>query len=137
VGGHAISGINSAVFPGEFEAIAALAQDERAVAVEQFYQRTFWNQCYAALESDEVAKRVFDAAVNQGPRLAVEMLQSAAGCQVDGCWGPVTVETVNAGNTERIIAAFQQQRVFRYHALVAANPALQPDLEGWLARANR
>jgi lysozyme family protein len=148
-GAHAISGINSAAFPGEFEAIAALAQNERALAVEQFYERNFWNQWYAQLTSDEVAKRVFDAAVNAGSVAAVKCLQEAVNfdCEyhmcphaqilVDGCWGPVTVEAANNCDPVDLVSAFQQARVAHYKAIVAANPADAVYLAAWAARAER
>src|ERR1035437_4969108 len=74
-GAHAISGINSAAFPGEYEALAAIAQGERALAVEQFYEAHFWNKWYAQLVSDGVGKRVFDCALNCGAGTAVRLLQ--------------------------------------------------------------
>ena len=147
-GAHAISGINSAAFPGEFEAIAALAQNERALAVEQFYERNFWNQWYAQLTSDEVAKRVFDASVNMGSVAAVRCLQEAVNTLIkqtaaarpylvcDGEWGPKTVEFTNAcTNSSAVVAAFQQARVAYYERLVAAKPALSIYLDTWKARA--
>jgi lysozyme family protein len=148
-GAHAISGINSAAFPGEFEAIAALAQNERALAVEQFYERNFWKVWYAQLTSDEVAKRVFDAAVNAGSVAAVKCLQEAVNfdCEyhmcphaqilVDGCWGPVTVEAANNCDPVDLVSAFQQARVAHYKAIVAANPADAVYLAAWAARAER
>ena len=64
----AISGINSAAFPGEYEAIAALAQNERGLAVEQFYHRHFWNSFIAQLP-DSLAKRVLDMTLTSSPRM--------------------------------------------------------------------
>ena len=144
-GAHAISGINSAAFPGEFEAIAALAQNERALAVEQFYQAHFWNQWYAQLTSDEVAKRVFDMAVNAGSVAAVRCLQEAMKSLVrsfpllvtDGLWGPNTIQQVNLVKSDSIIPAFQQARVTHYDALIAANPALAIYKDTWTARAEK
>ena len=141
-GAHAISGINSAAFPGEFEAIAALAQNERALAVEQFYERNFWNQWYAQLTSDEVAKRVFDAAVNAGSVAAVKCLQRSCNSfpiQVplieDGGWGPMTVAKANIFNPDSLVTAFQQARIAHYDALIDANPALDIYKAAWTARA--
>ena len=143
-GAHAISGINSAAFPGEFEAIAAIAQNERALAVEQFYERNFWNQWYAQLTSDEVAKRVFDAAVNAGSVAAVKCLQRSCNSfpiQVplieDGGWGPLTVAKANILNPDSLVTAFQQARIAHYKAIIAANPADAVYFAAWAARAER
>jgi lysozyme family protein len=143
-GAFAVSGINSAAFPGEFEAIAALAQNERALAVEQFYERNFWNQWFAQIDSDEVAKRVFDMAVNGGAGTSTRLLQQAVNSfhvgnplETDGEWGPATVAAVNAVNPLTLVAAFQQARCAYYECIVAKNPADAKYLAGWLARAKR
>ena len=149
-GAHAISGINSAAFPGEFEAIAALAQNERALAVEQFYERNFWKVWYAQLTSDEVAKRVFDASVNMGSVAAVRCLQQAISTiedrapgnedfnlSIDGVWGLITVREANDTGPGELVSEFQQARVAHYQAIAAAKPADAVYLAAWTARALR
>ena len=121
-GGQAISGINSAAFPDHFAAIAAIPQAERGPAVQAFYEAEFWNQWFEKLNDDELAKRVFDAAVNMGPGTAVKILQKAAQCPVDGHWGPQTVNAANAAG-EALVPAFKAQRLAHYEGIVAANPA--------------
>ena len=140
VGGQAISGINSASYPEEFSTINALPQSERGPAVEQFYQTHFWNQWYAQIASDEVAKRVFDSAVNMGPATAVKLLQEAVDAlggslTVDGGWGPMTVIAVNACDAGTLVSEFKAQRCSHYQAIVAKNPASQRYLSAWMARA--
>lgn len=136
----AISGINSGAFPSQYAAIADIPQSQRGPAVQSFYQAEFWNQWYAQLASDEVAKRVFDMAVNAGPGTAVELLQRAVNdvappLAVDGAWGPNTVAAVNACASTALVAAFQQRRVEYYEAIVARKPADSIYLDGWKARA--
>ena len=135
-GGHAISGVNSASFPVQFAAIAALPQSQRAPAVENFYQTEFWNQWYAQMLSDDVAARVFDAAVNMGPGTAVKLLQRAVNSfhagnplTVDGGWGPATVAAANAVYPQTLLAAYHNIRCDYYRAIGG------PNLAGWLARA--
>ena len=98
--------------------------DQRQSAVQAFYQDHFWNQWYARLTSDEVAKRVFDAAVNMGPGTAVKLLQQAVGSSVDGTWGPVTVGAANAVDPSTLVASFQKVRLSHYQGIVASNPTL-------------
>ena len=156
-GAHAISGINSAKWPFEYKIIANIPQGnpDRATLVEAFYRQYFWENTpnggswYAQLTSDEVAKRVFDAAVNAGSVAAVKCLQEAVNfdCEyhmcphaqilVDGCWGPVTVEAANNCDPVDLVSAFQQARIAHYKALVAANPADAVYLAAWAARAER
>lgn len=129
-GAHVISGINSAAFPTQFAAIAAVPQEERLPEVMSFYQTIFWNKWYSEIVSDEVAKRVFDSAVNQGPATGVKIVQNAVnslgGAQIesDGGWGPVTVAAVNNQNSAMLVNAFKAQRLAKYQETVDKNPAL-------------
>lgn len=128
-GAQAISGINSAAYPNQFAVINALAQTERGPEIQEFYQTQFWNQWFSQLLSDDVAKRVFDSAVNMGPGTAVKILQEAINVfktpplDVDGGWGPNTVAGANSVLSSALVPAFQQERLEHYKAIVAANPS--------------
>jgi len=71
---------------------------------------------------DDAAKRIFDEGVNAGPGTTVRIAQAAAGCAVDGEWGPNTVAAVNAAG-EGFVPSFKQARLAHYQAIVARNPA--------------
>ena len=140
----AISGINSGAWPVEFAAIAAEDQASREPLVQQFYENHFWNGWYAQLNSDELCKRVFDFAVNAGSGASVRCLQQAVNSftlsdplAVDGGWGPKTVAATNMCNQATLVAAFQQQRVAYYQAIVAASPGKAIYLNAWIARARK
>lgn len=137
---YAISGINSGAWPGQFASIAALPQAGRATAVQAFYEAQFWNEWLVQLGSDELAKRVFDFAVNGGSGTAVKTLQQAVNATggkltVDGGWGPATLAGANAVDANALVQAFIAARVAHYQAIVAANPSDAPYLKTWLARA--
>jgi lysozyme family protein len=137
---YAISGINSGAWPAQFASIAALAVGARAQAVAAFYQAEFWNNWFAQLAADDVAKRVFDFSVNSGPGTSVKTLQQAVNAlggslTVDGGWGPLTLSAANAANQTALVTTFIQARVAHYQAIAAANPADAAYLRGWLARA--
>jgi hypothetical protein len=143
---YAISGINSGVWPEEFAAIAALPQAQREPLVQQFYQDHFWNNWYAQLDSNNLAKRVFDFAVNGGSGTSVGCLQQALnklagsdGAQLvdEGEWCPMTVDAANAADPVALVAAFQEQRVAYYLAIAAAKPSLAMHLPVWIARAEK
>ena len=139
-GAFAIAGINSFAWPEEFAIVDALPQDNRAGAVAAFYAAHFWNTWLNQIESDEVAKRVFDAAVNMGGGTAVRLLQSAVNAlggnlAVDGQLGPATVTAVNSVSASALVAEFQSDRAAHYRFIVLNNPSLQRYLAGWLARA--
>lgn len=142
-GAHAISGINSAAFPHEFEVIASFPQADRAEPVKDFYHTHFWNRWFDQLASDEVAKRVFDAAVNMGEGTAVKLLQTAiegaigVSVGVDGSWGPRTLSGANACDSGDLTAAFKAARTSHYREIVLKRPSLAVYLQNWLARAGK
>jgi lysozyme family protein len=144
VGGMAISGINSRSFPDDYMRIAEMTQVTRGASVEEFYEAQFWNRWYEELASDEVAKRVFDMAVNGGAETAVMLLQRSveladtgygSGIIVDGKWGPRTVALANASEPGTLLQDFQEERIAHYKAIVAADPSKAKYLAGWIARA--
>lgn len=137
---HAISGINSGLWPDQFATIAALPQASRLPAVQAFYEAHYWNNWFAQLISDDLAKRVFDFSVNGGGGTAVKTLQQAVNIlggnlTVDGGWGPATLAAANGANQAALVQAFIATRVAHYQAIVAANPVDAQYLKGWLARA--
>jgi len=145
-GAFAISGVNSASWPTEFAAIAALPQPQRGPLVQQFYQNHFWDAWFAQVDSDDVCKRVFDFAVNGGAGSSVRCLQQAVNSLLapgaapiaeDGGWGPMTLGAVNAADPAALQAAFQAKRVAHYEAIVAADPSKAVYLAAWTARANK
>jgi len=145
-GAFAISGVNSASWPTEYAAIAAVPQADREPLVQQFYENHFWNQWFAQVLSDDVCMRVFDFAVNGGSGPSVRCLQQAVNSLLppgatpiaeDGGWGPATLGATNAADPVALVPAFQAQRVAHYQAIVAANPAQAQYLNAWTARANK
>lgn len=142
-GGFAISGINSAAWPEDYADIAEIPQAARVDAVTAFYREHFWNQWLEQIESDEVAKRVFDADVNMGLGTATRLLQGAVNLvipeatAVDGALGPNTIGAVNRCDAQMLENAFCEKRSEFYEAIVAKNPADAKYLAGWMARANK
>jgi lysozyme family protein len=145
-GAFAISGINSASYPAQFNAINAIPQAQRGPAIEQFYKTIFWNHWLEQLISVELAKRVFDTSVNMGPHMAVKLLQTAinsvvpSAVTVDGTWGPNTLAHANAipaTGPINVVDAFRSVREQHYKDIVAKNPDDQKYLKGWLARASK
>jgi hypothetical protein len=139
---YAISGINSGSFPQDFSAIEALPQGSRLAAVQQFYQKQFWNSWFEQLVSDDVAKRVFDFSVNGGPGTAVKTLQRAVNAlggnlTVDGGWGPNTLAAANGADQTALTQAFINARVAYYQQIAAENPSDAQYLAGWTARAQK
>lgn len=139
----AISGINSGAWPDDFAEIADRDQASRATPVKQFYQDRFWSHWLEKLASDEVAKRVFDLAVNGGIGTSARILQRALNTlqsgtvNADGLWGPGTIAAANAADPAALIDAFRQQRIAHYQSIADKNPAKKRYLDNWTARANK
>lgn len=142
-GAHAISGINSAAFPSDFARIDALSIDQRPAAVESFYRLRFWSPWLEQFQSNELAKRVFDAEFNMGEGTGVKLLQTAVesvtgvSLVVDGLWGPATLRGANMCDPEALTEAFKTVRKQHYRDIVLKNPAKAKYLNGWLARAGK
>ena len=128
----AISGINSAAFPEQFQEIFVLPVAQRPPAIQAFYQATFWNAWISQLENP-IAMRVMDAEVNSGGE-GIRLLQQAcnslgATLEVDEIWGPLTVAAALACNQVSLVAVFKDLRVAFYQSLGG------PDVAEWVARA--
>lgn len=142
-GAYAISGINSHAFPDQFAVVAAIPQGYRGVYIRRFYQANFWNQWFGQLTSDELAKRVFDAAVNMGPGTAVTLLQKAVNslnrgtASEDGVWGPLTILGCDACDLNALAVAFIAARCQHYRDIVVTNPADEKYLANWIVRASK
>ena len=126
-----LCGINEKWWPLDYARIVAMPQSERLGAVTAFYVKNYWNQWYAQVNSDEVAKRVLDMAVNTVEKTAVKLLQQALNTfhingplVADGWWGPLTIGIANGFDASSIVAAFQQLRVAHYKENDADSPLL-------------
>jgi len=136
VGGKAIAGINSHSFPTAYARIAALSQPSRVASVYNFYLGYFWTPSwFSQLTSNEVTKRVFDAAVNMGSSVAVKLLQRCLPLDVarDGIWGPDTIRAANRMPENALVEAFKKERREYYMSI----PNNEKYLKGWLARCAR
>lgn len=142
-GAFSISGINSHAFPAQFEAINAIPQAQRGPSIQSFYLTEFWNQWFQQLATNDVAKRVFDEAVNGGAETAVRILQVAINTlitepiAIDGGWGSNTVAAANGCDQASLTKSFIAVRCAHYRSIAAANPNLAKYLPEWLERAEK
>lgn len=101
--------------------------------VESFYKRNFWSGWYDQMDSQELAERVFDRAVNCGVRQAHKMLQRAAGVADDGVFGYGTLNAVNSAGPE-LIERFREESKAFYTALAERDSSQKQFLKGWHSR---
>jgi len=115
----------------DVEFVKSLTEDE----AKDIYMQEYWDKLNLdRLTSQDVANKVFDLAVNMGVVTSARFLQAACGVPVDGIVGPHTIGVANAMDSGVLLAAIRAHAKNRYAEIAASNPALAPDLPGWLAR---
>lgn len=99
----------------------------------EIYKRDFWVPCHCADLPRHFALFVFDAAVNQGPRVAVRLMQIALGVLVDGIIGPKTLSAAHSAQPKAVRLALAE-RLAAYARLMAENPKLLVFARNWSYR---
>jgi len=109
------------------------ALDIRSLTREQaveIYRTDYWNRCKCNELPPALALIVFDAAVNQGPKASILMLQKALSVRPDGDIGPVTIAAAHRVDARHAAAELIARRGYQY--------ALLPDVNrfglGWFRR---
>lgn len=94
-----------------------------------FYVKNFWIPCGGDKLPSPLDGFVFDAAVNEGLSVALQMLQKLVGVTPDGIWGPDTLKAVLAHDYDDIAAKFAAKRILGY-------ATMQPEADrlGWASR---
>lgn len=131
-GGETKYGISKRAYP-EHDIESLLVDDAKRI-----FRRDYWVRCRInEIKDAVVAAKVFDLAVNCGPRRAVMMLQEASRranghyLEVDGALGERTLNEVNQSESPaHLLAELKLQAVAYYAGL--NRPKF---LSGWLRRA--
>lgn len=76
----------------------------------RIYHRDYWRVCRCDELPNVLAIAVFDAAVNHGPRMAVEMLQRAIKAKPDGIIGPNTLVAIDRHNHNDLLTLYLARR---------------------------
>lgn len=126
----------------------SLTEDDLRKATEEevrtIFLQMYFYQPKLNLLSGRIAPPVFDMAINAGPVQAVKILQRACNAlrgptrralAADGLMGPKTAERANSLPWAAVRAAFCDERVAFYEALVKKRPELKCYLNGWRSRA--
>ena len=107
----------------------------------EIYRQDFWERWgYDRIRDLAVATKVFDMAVNMGPKRAHTLLQQALGLigspvVVDGILGPQTLKATNEADPSRLLEALRLLSARYYWELVRLDGRRKKFLQGWLARA--
>ena len=94
------------------------------------YKRDYWDLCRCGDIPGFLGFFVFDSAVNQGPGVAIRILQESLGVTVDGVIGPKTLEAAKSATLKGTGITFVSRRCQRY----AINPQLARFGLGWFRR---
>ena len=97
----------------------------------ELYERDYWRATGCDLLSPALGIALFDAAVNQGPRAAVKILQTSLGVTVYGVVGFETTHAARDADAGKTLTDFFARRVMRYAAL----PTFSVYAHGWCRRA--
>lgn len=117
----------------DIEFVRSLKNEDAAL----IYRQQYWDHLELdAINSQDVANKVFDLAVNIGAVTAARFLQAACGVPEDGIIGPLTIGRANAMDPAALLGSIRALASNRYQEIAKANPALAPNLPGWLARLN-
>ena len=109
----------------------------------KFYRSEYW--CYDGLQSQDVASKLFNGAVNMEGNgrkgSAITAFQRAICVQIkntipiDGCYGPNTEAMANRCDQDGLLEDLARQFVLHYQAILKANPSDEKFRAGWMARA--
>lgn len=116
-----------------------VAQPTNPMEAEELYRTHFWLPRYSQIQSQSVATKLFDDAVNQGPGTAHKMLQQAL-CSIgsivviDGRFGPATLAAVNAVPEAMLLPWMRLHQYISYVAYIEADPTAREKFRAGLAR---
>ena len=147
MGGQARFGINSLYHPelvekGFFDEEKMDRDDAWAVA------QTVYEEQYTAkldldkIESQQVANKLTDMAINMGVNEAVKLIQRAATlCKSpvdeDNVMGPRTSAAINLVSPGNLLAMMRQVAIDFYTQVSAVKQVTPSEFRSWIARANR
>jgi len=123
------------------DAVNAVKSMTQAEA-EGFYQVKWWDAYgYGRIIDQSVATKIFDTAVNIGPRPAHRLAQQAVNSlggstiAIDGQLGSNSILALNDAAYPQILHAMQDLQAMYYQQLVNDHPNLAKFLPGWRNRA--
>lgn len=104
------------------------------------YRRDFWK--FDKLVEQSWATKILDMCVWHGPRNGNTLVQKALvdlgkNVTVDGIWGGETIAACNKCYVQELLTELKVHDSSFCVQVVAANPKLQKDLNGFLRRAQR
>ena len=134
-GGETKFGVSKRSYPNEDIKNLTLTR------AKEIYFADFWSPYkYDGIVSDAFATKLFDTAVNVGPKRAFRFAQQALnklgkGLVTDGIFGNGTLSAINSVDNSVLLNVYRDIQAEYYKGLVAADPSKGVFLRGWLIRA--
>lgn len=113
-------------------------------SVEIFYRSKYWNPSFNLINSQQVASKLFDEAVNMDPGAgfgwAIKCLQQAIckcgiSIDIDEKFGQQTLNALNAIHPDELLKEFCSALRLRYLGIIAEDPSQKVFENDWLKRA--
>lgn len=138
-GGPTKYGITAATL-GEWRGLGRPATREEVFALTEQEARDIYRQRYIIapgfdrLKDGALMELMVDAAVNSGPKRAIQWLQAALGVAADGVIGPRTLAALDVADTRKLRRRVLAERLRHLGRLIAANPKQAVFAAGWMNR---
>jgi lysozyme family protein len=104
--------------------------------VNALYRGKYWNAAQCPYLPELLKYPMFSCAVNCGYKVAIILLQRAAGVKDDGIFGRITRTTCNSLPPRQLCETFYTKWKDYYQAIVRNKPNQQVFLKGWLNRVD-
>lgn len=106
-----------------------------ATWVRAFYKMHYWTPLRLdEVQSQRIARTLFDFGVNAGPGTAAKLAQIILGTAPDGKIGPKTLAALNAAEEDLFIATYALAKIARYRDIVQRDRTQIKFLLGWINR---
>ena len=106
-----------------------------AERVRAFYRSNYWDRMRLDdVESQRIARTIFDFGVNAGPGTAAKLAQLVVGVTPDGAIGPKTIAALNMADPDRFSLAYALAKIARYRDIVTRDRSQSKFLLGWINR---
>jgi len=116
------------------EDVKSLTQEE----AKRIYKDLYWDRLkLSEVDNINLCLALFDQGVNRGTRKVTEQIQKILGLKVDGIFGPVTLQAVNAMNPRKLLLFFIFETQKTYVNIAVNDPTQLVFLKGWIARTHK
>lgn len=103
--------------------------------VRAFYRANYWDRLRLDdVQSQRIARTIFDFGVNAGTGTAAKMAQIIVGVTPDGAIGPKTLAALNLADPDRFSLAYALAKIARYRDIVTRDRTQAKFLLGWINR---